>query len=154
MSPAYQEIIDKAMAFPLGDILERYAQEKDLSPAVVEEHERELRRFFVVVATHPDAVYGMSDALDPLLHTFILYTRRYAQFCQEVGGAFIHHEPKTLPDEEYGPAYNRFASDYVEIFGHYPPTHIWPPGARTDCDCSMACHRRRTYVDIASARNS
>lgn len=34
-----------------------------------------------------------SKAVDIGWHTFILYTREYAEFCDRVAGRFIHHEP-------------------------------------------------------------
>lgn len=34
-----------------------------------------------------------SPLVDIGWHTFILYTRSYAEFCQRVAGRFIHHEP-------------------------------------------------------------
>ncbi|MFE3171822.1 glycine-rich domain-containing protein [Amycolatopsis sp. NPDC059090] len=34
-----------------------------------------------------------SEPVDIGWHTFILYTREYAEFCERVAGRFIHHEP-------------------------------------------------------------
>jgi hypothetical protein len=34
-----------------------------------------------------------SDAVDVGWHTFVLYTREYAQFCDRIAGRFIHHVP-------------------------------------------------------------
>ncbi|WET82968.1 hypothetical protein P3102_18025 [Amycolatopsis sp. QT-25] len=34
-----------------------------------------------------------SETVDIGWHTFILYTREYAAFCDRVAGRFIHHEP-------------------------------------------------------------
>ncbi|WP_410642052.1 glycine-rich domain-containing protein [Amycolatopsis sp. lyj-346] len=34
-----------------------------------------------------------SDIVDIGWHTFLLYTREYAGFCDRVAGRFIHHEP-------------------------------------------------------------
>lgn len=34
-----------------------------------------------------------SDTIDIGWHTFILYTREYAEFCTRIAGHFIHHEP-------------------------------------------------------------
>ena len=34
-----------------------------------------------------------SEAVDIGWHTFILYTREYADFCERIAGHFIHHEP-------------------------------------------------------------
>lgn len=39
-----------------------------------------------------------SKQVDVGWHTFILYTRDYAEFCQRSAGRFIHHEPTDSPD--------------------------------------------------------
>jgi hypothetical protein len=38
-----------------------------------------------------------SRAVDLGWHTFLLFTKDYALFCQEVAGAFIHHVPDDTP---------------------------------------------------------
>lgn len=37
--------------------------------------------------------YGPSLLVDIGWHTFILYTREYAAFCERIAGCYIHHEP-------------------------------------------------------------
>jgi hypothetical protein len=41
--------------------------------------------------------YSPSELVDIGWHTFILYTREYAAFCQRVAGRFIHHLPADEP---------------------------------------------------------
>ncbi|MBO0880719.1 MAG: hypothetical protein J2P17_10325, partial [Mycobacterium sp.] len=36
-------------------------------------------------------------------HTFILYTKDYASFCNRVAGRFIHHEPNDNPEAKQRP---------------------------------------------------
>lgn len=43
---------------------------------------------------------GPSDLVDIGWHTFILYTREYAAFCDRIAGRFIHHEPDDAPGGE------------------------------------------------------
>lgn len=38
-----------------------------------------------------------SETVDIGWHTFILYTREYAEFCQRVADRFIHHAPNDIP---------------------------------------------------------
>ncbi|GAB6898183.1 glycine-rich domain-containing protein [Kineosporia succinea] len=44
-----------------------------------------------------DRAIGPSDLVDIGWHTFILYTREYQAFCDQVAGRFIHHVPDDLP---------------------------------------------------------
>ena len=58
--------------------------------------------FLRACALKPGASLSPSEAVDIGSHTFILYTREYAEFCQRVAGRFIHHRP--TDDEEGGAA--------------------------------------------------
>jgi hypothetical protein len=58
----------------------------------------------------------------------VIFTMRYAAFCQEVAGRFIWHVP-AVGDEEQAErlvGYQRFLQDYEETFGHPAPEHLWP----------------------------
>ncbi|WP_435212588.1 glycine-rich domain-containing protein [Streptomyces sp. bgisy034] len=46
--------------------------------------------------------YSPSPLVDIGWHTFILYTKAYAAFCEKMGGFFIHHEPSDVPGIDYG----------------------------------------------------
>jgi hypothetical protein len=49
--------------------------------------------FLSLCAEFPGHSYAPSTTVDIGWHTFILYTREYADFCQRLGGRFIHHAP-------------------------------------------------------------
>ena len=87
--------IDRAMAYPFTRILKRYQKDYGVSEEVAREHERELKRFLIVGAeNHPGHTDMFSPAVDDLWHTFLLFTREYKYFCEEILGQFIHHVPK------------------------------------------------------------
>src|SRR3569832_2225713 len=52
-----------------------------------------LKQYFAVALLDPKNEHAVSDAIDPFWHAHILHTRRYAAFCQDVYGQFIHHAP-------------------------------------------------------------
>lgn len=59
--------------------------------------------FLRVCADHPDAArFSPSPLIDIGWHTFILYTREYHEFCRNVAGHYIHHDPSDEPGVEYG----------------------------------------------------
>lgn len=53
--------------------------------------------FLKMCADYPDQNFAPSKPVDIGWHTFILYTKAYAGFCQRVAGRFIHHEPADNP---------------------------------------------------------
>ncbi len=140
------DTIEKVMAFPLDEVLERYVQDENISMDAAKEHERELKRYLALVALNPEVRYGMKGPVDNLWHTFIIFTHFYERFCQKVAGHFIHHEPTPLhkrSDPEGKNNYFRFLSDYEEVFGESAPIHLWPrirKGLTTDCNsCGSSC---------------
>lgn len=126
-----QKTIAKAMAFPMDDILRRYALDFEIDFQTAKEHEREIKRFLVLCALNRSANYGMNGPIDDLWHTFLLFTREYQQFCHEIAGHFIHHIPN-VPDQNGkkkktgGDDYVRFLNDYEQVFGEKAAAHVWP----------------------------
>lgn len=130
-----QEVIDRAMSFPMEHIIDRYMRDFDVPLDVALEHEKELKRYLTLCALRPDVSYGMKGAVDDLWHTFVLFTRDYAAFCDEVAGHFIHHVPVT-PGAVIGPTtggYGRMLADYETVFGEEPPQEHWPRASGQEC---------------------
>ena len=116
------------MEFPLNDVITRYARNTQLSYQDAERHVFELRRFLVLCATNEGPGYGMRGQIDEAWHTFLMFTREYAEFCDAIGGRFIHHQPHTTPADrsEGSGAYTRFLADYEHAFGEPAPADLWP----------------------------
>jgi hypothetical protein len=149
-----QEIVDRAMAWPMDDVLERYRDDHNIPEDVALEHEREIKRYLALCSINPEAKYGMKGVVDELWHTFILFTREYATFCEAVAGRFIHHAPTPKLEKLVGAGAGNYAqmlADYVIVFGEESPVHLWPrlhntggnheAPACTSCggSCSMEC---------------
>jgi hypothetical protein len=117
-------VIDAVMKFDLDDVVRRFALEHDAPVEVARELEQELKRFLVMCALSPDKSYGMAGPVDGLWHDFIVDTRRYSQFCDEVAGYYIHHIPGA--SEESSSGYVSMLHDYEALFQETPPVHIWP----------------------------
>ena len=142
------ELISKAMSFDMDHIIARYVEDEEVPTTVAEEHERELKRFLALCALNegPEK-YGMRGPVDHLWHTFIMFTKEYHQFCDAVGGRFIHHSPEKKSDavSEISVAhYEKFLSDYKATFGEVAPVHIWPTVVDgkiegSDCDGCSGC---------------
>lgn len=84
----------RSYRFPPGVIDKALA----LSPAGAsgEQIERGLRQFFLACAASTKLNAAMpSETVDHAWHTFITYTRDYAEFCRLAFGRFLHHVPET-----------------------------------------------------------
>ena len=91
--------------------------------------ERELKRFLILGIINDGATFGMySKDVDNLWHTFILFTKEYAQFCNKFAGKFIHHVPVTedsVDDKlEMHNEFKKFIKNYESVF-HEKAHDIW-----------------------------
>ena len=122
------EPVHHAMDFQLNNVIARYARDCDLSYEDAERHVFELRRFLALCAMNDGPAYGMRGQIDEAWHTFIMFTRDYAKFCQVVAGRFIHHQPNVGSESRSSSldAYLRFLADYERVFGQPAPIDLWP----------------------------
>lgn len=102
--------------------------------------------FLRLVSIDPTRSYGPSPLVDIGWHTFILYTREYAVFCEKMAGCFIHH----TPFDESGVNYDSFSvSDTVDALrsnGFVVDEMLWVGnadctggGSGGDCGASGTC---------------
>jgi hypothetical protein len=130
---AFKSVVEsvrkRADEFAIEEVILRYAREQDLPVDVARQHASELKRFLALHAINPQKNYGMRGPIDSFWHTFLLFTKTYADFCQKIAGRFIHHVPRS--EQVYGPPgtpgdYETFLADYEATFGHPAPPEIWP----------------------------
>ncbi len=57
--------------------------------------------FLSLVKYEPNGKFNPSELVDIGWHTFILYTKPYNDFCRELTGHFIHHNPTDVPGVDY-----------------------------------------------------
>jgi len=153
MLPRHAEaVVERALSFPMSEVVQRYAKDQHLPLSIAEEHSIELKRYLALCALHPETSYGMRGPIDEFWHTFIVFTERYQAFCDQIAGRFLHHAPNVPEDErETGQeaaaegagsgsdtqpvgsqgsrirdGYVRFLEDYQAAFGTAPPVHLWP----------------------------
>jgi len=95
LTPKKKINIQKAMDFPFAHIIKRYQKDYGVSLETALEHEQELKRFLIIAAENHPEIFGMfSPEVDNLWHTFLLFTKEYHAFCNDILGKFIHHVPK------------------------------------------------------------
>lgn len=141
MNNEYQILIDKALNFPIDEIVKRYAKDHNLPISIAKEHSKEVLKFLILCAINPQAGYGMSTVIDEFWHTFIFFTRDYHKFCREIAGRYIHHAPNSEEETKSGYTlehYLRTIEDYQRIFCEEAPTYLWPRPTLVEAgsDCS------------------
>ena len=57
-----------------------------------------LKQYYAAGLLDPYNSHAISDEVDPLWHTHILFSEQYVRFCNDVVGAYIHHIPL---DQDY-----------------------------------------------------
>jgi hypothetical protein len=123
------EVIRRAMRFPLEPVLRRYMKYYGVSEEEAREHEVEMKRYLVVCAlSEGTKFYAVQPPIDNFWHTFIIFTQLYTEFCNTIAGRYIHHTPAeacTLPKAEMFSSYNDLFHDYALVFNSEAPAHIW-----------------------------
>lgn len=131
-----RRLFDKISQFDFTKVVARFAKDCNVSPESAEETLLELKRWFTLCALHPEKTYATGGQVDAMWHTFILFTKDYARFCQDIAGAFIHHTPESgsggdveeqiASAEKMRDKLRLMEADYLKYFGAPPPSHIWP----------------------------
>jgi len=130
-----RRLFEKISMFDFAKVTDRYIKDGKVSPQVAEETLLELKRWFTLCALHPEKTYATGGQVDAMWHTFILFTKDYARFCQDIAGAFIHHSPEThsgdfeaqiASAEKMREKVRLLEADYLKYFGTLPPEHLWP----------------------------
>ena len=146
----HKDIVKIALEYPIDHVIQRYAEDQELSIEAAREHAFELKRYLALCALSPQKPYAMRGPIDEFWHTFVTFTKLYTEFCEDVAGSYIHHLPNTSPRIQKNYTLNRGAQplknvddrpddvrqfyiqmleDYEATFQMIPPVHLWPrPG--------------------------
>lgn len=91
--------------------------------------------FLRLAAEAPGNGYSPSPEVDKGWHTFILYTREYAAFCDTIAGGFIHHEPTDEEGVEYDGGGIARTVSAMKVRGIRVVDSLWEASA----DCGTYC---------------
>lgn len=90
----------QALGYSHDGVVQRFRRSWELSPTAADEVFGDMIRFLWINATLLHAGEGVLvsitqpiTVIDEMWHTFLLFTRDYAVFCDEYLGRFIHHIP-------------------------------------------------------------
>jgi hypothetical protein len=113
-------------AFNLSFITGKLVSEGRLRGHDGGEVEVEFKKFLglAIIGIKPIAMMG--PVVDEFWHEFLLFTAQYREFCRQVAGKFIDHQPHTLATPVPATAFGNFIDGYRRYFGEVPV--IWFSG--------------------------
>ncbi len=113
-------MLDAIENYELGFLVERLKRKEAVRADLIDEAVYEFRRYMALVALGHQDIAMVSQDVDEVWHNFIVFTQRYSQFCVDVFGEFLHHDPNIT--QKMRRAAN-FVRVYTRVFG--PPPAIW-----------------------------
>lgn len=118
------------------DRLDRHLAERVLDQALA---------FLAACARNTSAPLTPSDMVDIGWHTFVLHTRDYAAFCQDLAGRFLHHVPVDPNDTTTTGQTARDnlvrTIDAINEAGFVVDLELWAHANAGDCTgCHNGCH--------------
>jgi hypothetical protein len=132
LTAAQHRALQVLQDFDLSPVRERLLSDAVMPSGWVDEAILEFRRYLGLRVVEEHAHYYMfSKPVDNVWHTCLLFSRLYAQYCQEAFGHFVHHEPAAGhdPADSAAPALARetrwraFETAYVRTYGELP--RLW-----------------------------
>ncbi|GLZ34707.1 hypothetical protein Lesp02_68940 [Lentzea sp. NBRC 105346] len=122
-------------------LTDRISADHGFEPALAARVMDQALVFLKACADRPGAPLSPSWLVDVGWHTFLLYTRDYAEFCDRVAGRFIHHVPTDGP----GGTTLDHTIEAIGASGFAVDPELWE-GATSKCDtdkchgCASGCH--------------
>jgi hypothetical protein len=137
------EARQKIMTHPLEQVRYRLQKEGVIPPGMIDEAMREWRKFMTTILYADGPVGMISPIVDEVWHAFILFTKDYAAFCQDVFGRFIHHAPNWPGASAGNGSAQNFRDVYGQLYGSLPTiwsAHLWQGrGAGTQASHHLDC---------------
>jgi hypothetical protein len=116
-------------------ISRKYFIEHSFPIETARDHEREIKRFLALSVINSSTKYVMSGSMDELWQSFILFPKKYHEFCYLVAGHYIHHLSSVANDKPTDfRGYTQLLQDYKVLFGEEPPTQYWPRSQKKSAD--------------------
>ncbi len=88
-----------------------------------------LKQYYAVALLDPNNSHAVSDTVDPLWHTHMLFSQRYMDFCNDVVGVYMHHMPLDhdyeLGVENVAKLYD-YTREVLDLFFEQIDEHFWP----------------------------
>ncbi|MFC1626216.1 glycine-rich domain-containing protein [Pseudomonadota bacterium] len=140
-----------------SSVIYKYSVENKFDEETSRETLEEMKKWLAMCASNPNNDYVLFGEVDVMWHQFILFTKKYREFCDQVFGYFLDHVPgqderikKIIASEESDvlkaklinlkkDGYKSFMDDYKSTFNvdtlPYPWESIDDLKDRPSCGC-------------------
>lgn len=141
VSEFHAERIRKIDDFDYGKVAKKVSMSLEgVTPSYVQQGIENLKLYYVIALLDPLNAHAVSKTVDPFWHAHILFTKDYINFCDDVFGQYIQHDPLDQDDSarvaHIANLYDYTLSLYGKIFKQVNP-EWWPPQTmaayRTEC---------------------
>ncbi|NGY61253.1 hypothetical protein G7043_20210 [Lentzea sp. NEAU-D13] len=96
--------------------------------------------YLVTAAENPGTPMGPTPAVDLGVHSFVLDTPRYIDFCQEYAGTYLHHIPHLAEERDSQPMVLHGTIQAIRAAGFPLDAELWQ-AEDVDChQCYACCH--------------
>ena len=109
--------------YDLTPVRDRLLRDAAMPAGWVDEAILEFRRYLGLRVLEPERLLMFSKPVDNVWHTCLLFSRLYADLCQQAFGAFMHHEPATAPEPDLDGRWTAFRTAYERNYG--PLNRLW-----------------------------
>jgi hypothetical protein len=124
-----------------GRLVGRIVKDEDMDVALAERIVDQTIGFLKLASTSNGKAYSPSPMVDIGWHTFILYTREYAVFCEKIAGRFIHHSPLDVEGEDYSASSTvGETASAMKVRGIAVDEELWASTHGSKCD--IACQEK------------
>lgn len=103
--------------YDLGHVRNRLINFRVVPRQIIDEAIFEFRRYMGLYLVQKDSVTMFSTAVDEVWHATILHTRLYQDFCHNVFGEFLHHDPFEGGDPNPQSSWEKFDKIYQLVYG-------------------------------------
>jgi hypothetical protein len=112
--------------YDLGRVRSRLLREGAMPASWLDDAILEFRRYFGLRAIERRPLLMFSKQVDDVWHACLLFSRLYADLCQQAFGHFVHHEPADGPEPDIEARWQEFEEAYQRVYGE---THrLWRMG--------------------------
>lgn len=137
----------------LSDVKRYLREHKGMDAYYVDQLETEYKRYMSLVVMHHPLSFSISEEVDEMWHTHILFTQDYVKMSRACGFDYLHHIPLILnPEgEEVAEAYRRTVIFYEKEWGSVP-TEFWQPDKWVClCNCASCTEDMQLSSNVAIA---
>src|SRR6185295_1015655 len=95
LSPTEIELVERIAGESFEFVFQRLLADSKIAQDEVAQARIEFRKFVFLVGSTGIPLAMISPVVDEVWHQFILFTKKYAEFCNRTVGYFIDHLPDT-----------------------------------------------------------